>query len=90
MKGIKRKRLNGALIPFTLGARKKYPFRTPVPPCSVVLVKKSHGALRRSRRIPIGYYSWQDGLDCIWLVTDKGKYETNDRSRNRPQFLPIA
>lgn len=23
----------------------------------------------------IGYYSWQDGLDCIWLVNEKGKYE---------------
>jgi hypothetical protein len=31
MKTIKRKRINGALIPFTLRRRKKYPFRTPVP-----------------------------------------------------------
>jgi hypothetical protein len=68
MKAIKRKRINGALIPFTLRPRKNYPFRTPVPPCSVVLVKRSRGALRRGRRFRIGYYSWQDGLDCIWLV----------------------
>lgn len=27
------------------------------------------------RRFRIGYYSWQDDLDCIWLVNDEGKYE---------------
>jgi hypothetical protein len=27
------------------------------------------------RRFRIGYYSWQDGLDCIWLVNEEGKYE---------------
>jgi len=26
-------------------------------------------------RFRIGYYSWQDGLDCIWLVNEEGKYE---------------
>lgn len=23
----------------------------------------------------VGYYSWPDGLDCIWLVNEEGKYE---------------
>jgi hypothetical protein len=27
------------------------------------------------RRFRIGYYSWMDGVDCIWLVNDEGKYE---------------
>jgi hypothetical protein len=27
------------------------------------------------KRFRVGYYSWQDGLDCIWLVNDNGKYE---------------
>jgi hypothetical protein len=28
----------------------------------------------------IGYYNRQDGLDCIWLVNEKAKYEqTTDR-----------
>jgi len=32
------------------------------------------------RRFRIGYYSRQDGLDCIWLVNDNGEYEqTTDR-----------
>jgi hypothetical protein len=32
------------------------------------------------RRFRVGYYSRQDGLDCIWLVNEDGKYEqTTDR-----------
>jgi len=32
------------------------------------------------RQFRVGYYSRQDGLDCIWLVNEKGKYEqTTDR-----------
>ena len=27
------------------------------------------------RRFRIGYYSRKDGLDCIWLVNEGGKYE---------------
>jgi hypothetical protein len=27
------------------------------------------------RRFRIGYYRWMDGLDCIWLVNEEGKYE---------------
>jgi len=27
------------------------------------------------RRFRVGYYSRQDGLDCIWLVNDAGEYE---------------
>jgi hypothetical protein len=75
MKAIKRRRKRGALIPFTLRPRKKYPFRTPIPPCSVVMVKKPRGSLRRGQKFRIGYYSWQDGLDCIWLVDEKGEYD---------------
>lgn len=32
------------------------------------------------RQFRVGYYSRQDGLDCIWLVNDDGEYEqTTDR-----------
>lgn len=32
------------------------------------------------RQFRVGYYSPQDGLDCIWLVNEKGEYEqTTDR-----------
>jgi hypothetical protein len=78
MKSVKRRKINGAWIPFTLRPRKKYPFPTPIRPCSVVRVARSSS--RRwlknvGRRFRIGYYSWMDGLDCIWLVNDEGKYE---------------
>ena len=50
-----------------------------IPPLSVVkIVKvtreepawKNH----KGRIFRIGYYSKQDGLDCVWLVDDDGKY----------------
>ena len=78
MKPIKKRKINGARVPFSLRPRKKYPFRTPIPPCSVVRVKKSPSkkwAGNIGRRFRIGYYSWMDGLDCIWLVNEEGKYE---------------
>jgi len=35
---------------------------------------------RLGQRFRVGYYSPQDGLDCIWLVNDEGLYEqTTDR-----------
>ena len=52
----------------------------PIPPQSVVRLasadsrtpdwKKEIGRIFR-----VGYYSRNDGLDCIWLVNDEGKYE---------------
>jgi len=78
MKTIKRRKINGELVPFTLKPRKKYPFRTPIPPCSIVKVKNSPSKKWRKnigRRFRVGYYSWRDGLDCIWLVDEKGNYE---------------
>lgn len=78
MKSVRRRRINGALAPFTMRPRKKYPFRTTIPPCSIVRVKSSpHRKWRENigRRFRVGYYSWMDGLDCIWLVNDKGRYE---------------
>ena len=87
MRAIKRRKIGGALVPFTLRPRKKYPFRTPLPPRSVVEVKKSHGSLRQGQRFRIGYYSWQDGLDCIWLVDDSGKYQqTTDHDTLQKYF----
>ncbi len=54
----------------------------PIPPRSVVFVAPVAGNPYVSlwgRKIRIGYYSKQDGLDCIWLVYPDGKYgETTD------------
>ncbi len=52
----------------------------PISPLSVVRLvrwdknapssKKDQGRIFR-----VGYYSRQDGLDCVWLVNDEGEYE---------------
>ena len=58
--------------------KEKQGFRKPIPPCSVVRVKASPTPTWRQnigRRFRIGYYSKADGLDCIWLVNEKGEYE---------------
>jgi len=75
MKSIRHRKKNGALVPLMPRSRKKYPFRTPIPPCSVVVVKESQGSLRRGQRFRIGFCSRQDGPNCIWLVHDAGSYE---------------
>lgn len=78
MKLVKKRRVRGALVPFTNRPRKKYPFSTPIPPGSIVRIKSSPSRNWRrniGRRFRIGYYSWMDGLDCMWLVNDEGKYE---------------
>ena len=76
---MKRRRLmNGALVPFSLRPKRKYPFPAPIWPCTVIRVKASPGkkwADNIGKRFRIGYYSWQDGLDCIWLVNDEGSYQ---------------
>jgi hypothetical protein len=79
MPTIKRRRLkNGALVPFSLRPKKKYPFPTPIPPGTVVRVKGSHAKKWKgdgNQCFRVGYYSRKDGLDCIWLVNDDGKYQ---------------
>ena len=56
-----------------------------IPPRSRVRLVKADGhtpAWRKDvgRRFRVGYYSRKDGLDCIWLVDEDGKYEqTTDR-----------
>jgi hypothetical protein len=78
MKTTNRRKINEPQIPFTREPRKKYPFRTPIPPCSVVSVKTSPSKTWRKnigRRFRVGYYNWRDGLDCIWLVNEEGEYE---------------
>jgi hypothetical protein len=68
MKSLKRTRINGLLVPrnihFALRSRLAL----------WLWVKTSRGSLRRGPRFRAGYYIWRDGLDCIWLVNDAGKY----------------
>jgi hypothetical protein len=65
-------------LPFTVKPKKKYSFPVPIPPCSVVSVRRDVGkpwASEAGRVFRIGYYSKMDGLDCIWLVDETGSYD---------------
>ena len=78
MKRKERQRTGKGGQPFTAPPEKRYTFPTPIPPCSIVRVKAARRNPWRTevgRRFRIGYYSQMDGLDCIWLVNDKGEYE---------------
>jgi hypothetical protein len=63
----------------------------PIPPLSIVRVAdvaRSPWKKQIGRRFRIGYYSPQDGLDCIWLVNEKGVYEqTLDHDYLRRYFV---
>jgi hypothetical protein len=64
--------------PFTKKPKKKYSFPVPIPPCSVISVRRKPrgaSAAEVGRIFRVGYYSKQDGLDCIWLVNENGKYD---------------
>jgi hypothetical protein len=45
-----------------------------IPPRSVVRLLSSWGS-DQGRIFRIGYYSRQDGLNCVWLVNEAGVYE---------------
>jgi hypothetical protein len=65
-------------LPFTTRPKKKYSFPVPIPPCSVVSVKRGAGkpwTSKAGRIFRIGYYSKIDGLDCVWLVDETGSYD---------------
>ncbi len=70
----------------------RWKMKNPVPPLSVVVLKKLWPHARKQgheigEQRRIGYYSRQDGLDCIWLVNQKGEYDwTIDHSFLRKHF----
>jgi hypothetical protein len=58
--------------------RRYRPASYAIPPGSVVRFKISHSDpemhLTLGDTFRIGYYSRQDGLDCVWLVNGMGQY----------------
>jgi hypothetical protein len=62
-------------LPFTHKPKKKYSFPVPIPPRSVVSVRRGIGKLKAGQVFRVGYYSKMDGLDCIWLVDQTGSYD---------------
>jgi hypothetical protein len=63
-----------------------------IPPLSLVKVVKATSEEPdwigyEGREFRIGYYSRQDGLDCVWLVDDDGQYsETVDQEMIKTHF----
>jgi hypothetical protein len=74
----------------------KKPLPKIIPPRSMFrLVRSDRKTPTWSRDIGkvfrIGYYSKQDGLDCIWLVNNLGEYEqTVDRDYLLKYFEPVT
>jgi hypothetical protein len=65
---------------FRMNPRQMKPVPRIIPPRSRVrLVHADHATPRWKRELGrqfrIGYYNRKDGLDCIWLVNEKGEYE---------------
>jgi hypothetical protein len=78
-------------LPFTKKPKKKYSFPVPVPPCSVISVRRKarSRADEIGRRFRVGYYSKMDGLDCIWLVDENGKYDQAIDHESLSRFFDI-
>jgi hypothetical protein len=57
-----------------------------IPPQSVVKLRAAWGN-DQGRIFRIGYYSRQDGLNCVWLVNETGTYEqTTDQKSIENDF----
>jgi len=78
MKPVKKRKRGNALISFTSRPTKNIHLRRLLARVSVVLWEKRPRGYRGKsvgQKFWIGYYCWQDGLDCVWLVNENGKSE---------------
>lgn len=60
-----------------------------IPPLSLIKVTSTDPGWRDKvgSIFRVGYYSKQDGLDCVWLVDDDGKYvQTADQAMIKAHF----
>jgi hypothetical protein len=62
-------------------ARARAYFGKVIPPRSVVRLLSQWGN-DQGRIFRIGYYSRQDGLNCVWLVNEAGTYEQTTDQRS--------
>ncbi len=78
--------------PFTKKPKKKYSFPVPIPPSSVLCVRRNaHSPWAREvgRIFRVGYHGKMDGLDCIWLVDEKGEYSQTIDHESLNRFFDI-
>jgi hypothetical protein len=69
--------------------------RTRIAPRTVVKLVRTDRTNRGwkadiGRRFRIGYYSRQDGLDCIWLVNAAGEYEQTTDHESLSEYFKIV
>jgi hypothetical protein len=77
--------------PYTTKPKNKYSFPVPIPPCSVLSVRRKARSLwagEGRRTFRVGYYKI-DGLDCIWLVDEKGEYSQTIDHASLNRFFDI-
>ena len=65
-----------------------------IPPRSVVELVRADTTTEGwkpniGRRFRVGYYSRQDGLDCVWLVNDAGEYEQTTDQESLSKYFKI-
>src|SRR5580658_24688 len=59
-----------------------------IPPRSVVKLLSAWGN-DQGRVFRIGYYSRQDGLNCVWLVNESGEYEQTTDQKSMDEDFEI-
>jgi len=58
-----------------------------IQPLTVVVANEKSVGMFGNEQYRVGYYSVNDGLDCVWLVNQKGEYEqTVDQRFLRKRF----
>jgi hypothetical protein len=59
-----------------------------IPPRSVVRLLSPWGN-NQGRVFRIGYYSRQDGLNCVWLVNESGDYEQTTDQKSIDEDIEV-
>jgi hypothetical protein len=66
-----------------------------IPPLSEVRLIKVDASTPQwknqiGRTFRVGYYSKQDGVDCIWLVNESGEYEQTVDAQQLEKFFQVV
>ena len=66
-----------------------------IPPLSVVRLVRADGLTpawknQVGRSFRVGYYSRQDGTDCVWLVNDAGEYEQTVDQKSIHDYFEVV
>ena len=93
MQRIKPGTKDAVKVPYSLRPKKKYSLPTAIPPASWLFARWRRpdiGAGDVGRTFRVGYHRWMDSLDCIWLVSESGKYEQTINHEFLQGYFEIA